>query len=101
MTSDQDLASYDDWDEIEYVYNLIDGTLRKDQVQFGGTSKFSNMSATAACYVVIERLSSNFINHFGRQNYCIPHISKERLVVFVLTRFLYKMTTCGYLVVIQ
>ena len=61
----EDLATYEDWDEIEYVYNLIDETLKKDHVQFGGTKRVSNTSATAACYAIIERLSSNLINHFG------------------------------------
>jgi hypothetical protein len=53
----EDLATYEDWDEIEYVYNLIDETLKKDHVQFGGTKRFSNTSATATCYATIERLS--------------------------------------------
>ena len=65
----EDLATYEDWDEIEYVYNLIDETL-KDHVQFGGTKRFSNTGTTAACYAITERLSSNLINHFG---------SKERV----------------------
>jgi len=38
----EDLATYEDWDEIEYVYNLIDETLKKDHIQFG----FSNTGAT-------------------------------------------------------
>jgi hypothetical protein len=61
----EDLATYEDWDEIEYVYNLIDET-QKDHVQFG-TKRFSNTSTTAACYAIIERLSSNLINHFGSE----------------------------------
>jgi hypothetical protein len=61
----EDSATYEDWDEIEYVYNLIDETLKKDHVQFGGTKRSGNTSATAACYAIIERLSSNLINYFG------------------------------------
>ena len=61
--SNQDLTNYKDWNEIQYVSNLIDRTLRKDHVH--GKSRFSNASATAALYAVVERLSSNLINHFG------------------------------------
>jgi len=34
-SSDQDLASYDDWDEVEYVYDLIDETQKRSRTIWG------------------------------------------------------------------
>ena len=42
----QDLANYEDSAEIQ-LYDLIDEALRRDHVQFGGKSRFSNMSASS------------------------------------------------------
>jgi len=63
--TERDLVEYEDWDEIQYVANLLNKTLQENHEQFGGKHKFSNASAIAACYSLINYLSSNAVNHFG------------------------------------
>ena len=84
----QDLANYEDWAEIQ-LYDLIDEALRRDHVQFGGKSRFSNMTAL---YALIERLSNNLINHFGTETVesVIDKLNVFQTVITNLEKFRYR-----------
>jgi hypothetical protein len=65
LANDLDESSSENWDHIADLTNLIERTLHENHIQFGGKLNFSNMSAIAACYAVIDKLSSNFVSDFG------------------------------------